>query len=134
MVFYSDHRIGREGFNATWRIGRGEQCCPAHSTAPPGALSLQECVCDAGFEDTDLGSETVCTACGPGSYKAFAGAGACSSCPAGKFKSTEEDTECVACSANKTTVLEGSTSESANRNQRTFDTCPATSFHVVPVA
>jgi hypothetical protein len=37
--------------------------------------------CDAGFEDTNLGSETVCTACGPGTYKAFAGAGACSSCP-----------------------------------------------------
>jgi hypothetical protein len=81
VLFISDYSQLQDGFTATWSIGRGEQCCPVHSTAPPGASSPQECVCDAGFEDTDLGSETVCTACGPGTYKAFAGAGACSSCP-----------------------------------------------------
>jgi len=43
-------------------IGGGEQCCPAHSTAPPGASSPQQCVCDAGYiSNTGPGGGPPCT-------------------------------------------------------------------------
>ncbi len=62
MVFYSDFTETKEGFTATWSIGGGEQCCPAHSTAPPGASSPQQCVCDAGYiSNTGPGGGPPCT-------------------------------------------------------------------------
>ena len=106
MIYTSGYVEG--SFEATWSIGGGEQCCPVHSTAPPGASSLQECVCDAGYiSNTGPGGGPPCTPAvvasanitfEPLNYTQLN----CVACAAGLYLS-QESLNCTACPAGSST-------------------------------
>eukprot|EP00921_Rhytidocystis_pertsovi_P022006 GHVQ01035205.1.p1 GENE.GHVQ01035205.1~~GHVQ01035205.1.p1 ORF type:complete len:3786 (-),score=345.68 GHVQ01035205.1:543-11774(-) len=65
-------------------IAEAVRCPPFSSSLAPGAKSVSECFCLAGY--SRMGRETECARCGPGTFNAvYTKSAACQPCPASGF-------------------------------------------------
>jgi len=68
--------------------------CPAdHSYAFVGSASVQECLCNVGYQ----GNGDTCTACSMGTFKAVNGSTPCQRCSPGTYLNATSGTACFAC-------------------------------------
>ena len=65
----------------TYNSGGGCNRCPQGTFSPALSSSVSDCTCRVQHESSEDGSE--CSACIPGTFKAFTGKGLCASCPFG---------------------------------------------------
>jgi len=89
--------------------------CPTNMTSPNGSDSVEDCVCDKGYElingvctecqegfyKTEVGNSS-CLPCEAGKYKADTGPGTCTPCEEGSFNENEGSGECQQCPDNMT--------------------------------
>jgi len=80
--------------------------CPTHTSSLPGAASLLDCICEAGYTGFDGGP---CARCEAGQYKSAAGSAACRDCSPGAY-SRSGASACTACAAG---TFEGATGATA---------------------
>ena len=93
--------------------------CPINSTSPSGSDSIDDCLCNAGYErygdyciacqsgfyKTDAGNSSSCLPCEAGTFKANSGAGTCNPCEDNKYQDESGQFECKHCPSNSTSPL-----------------------------
>jgi alpha-tubulin suppressor-like RCC1 family protein len=93
--------------------------CPINSTSPSGSDSIDDCLCNAGYErygdycracqsgfyKTDAGNSSSCLPCEAGTFKANSGAGTCNPCEDNKYQDESGQFKCKHCPSNSTSPL-----------------------------
>jgi hypothetical protein len=68
--------------------------CPQNSESLSGSTSIEECLCNPGYDGV---AGSGCTECATGTYKDMDGGGDCSPCPSSRYSDTTAATVCSYC-------------------------------------
>jgi hypothetical protein len=92
----------------SWCFAGVKTSCPSGTSAhEPGAFSIDECSCIAGYSGDENGE--ACEACKGGTFKAAVGLGVCSPCDANTYSNITgaiSNAACLQCPANTVSMQE----------------------------
>ena len=85
------------------------EACPANSVSSAGSSDVTDCSCGPGYFGSITAVDSICSACGLGTYTDTAGQTECTPCEAGSYADSTGSSECTPC-PNLATSDEGSDS------------------------